>query len=415
MTLYAFDGTWNKDQEGEKGIQDTNVVRFKELYLGNNTEYLEGIGTRFGKIGAIFGGVFGSGGRQRINEMYEELCENWRNGDKIIDIIGFSRGAALAIHFANKIGDEGIIITEKGKTEKATIRFLGVWEIVGSFGLSFDTFIDFQDINLGWRIDTVHESVENCSHAMALDERRETFGVERLNPENKDSKVKEVCFRGVHSDIGGGNENVARSNFALQWMLEQARKAGLTFNETKAKLPRYSETDIFAPISENTDVKIDERRNNLDNAERHSSADPFYLKVGKTHTCRVYAGPKFNWSGVTLRPGEKYSFSVPSDAIWQDKGMKCGPKGWETEELPMYKEMFVREYEQYRRMPDANWFALIGAEGDEDKNLFLIGDCTIEYTVTATAEFDLYLFANDVPSKYDNNLGSFLVTIKRIH
>ena len=31
MALYAFDGTWNLDEADD--IQDTNVVRFKELYL----------------------------------------------------------------------------------------------------------------------------------------------------------------------------------------------------------------------------------------------------------------------------------------------------------------------------------------------------------------------------------------------
>ena len=57
MTLYAFDGTWNSDEVDD--IQDTNVVRFKELYMGNNTEYLEGVGTRFGKVGELLGGLFG--------------------------------------------------------------------------------------------------------------------------------------------------------------------------------------------------------------------------------------------------------------------------------------------------------------------------------------------------------------------
>lgn len=140
MTLYAFDGTWNSDEIDD--IQDTNVVRFKELYMGNNAEYLEGVGTRFGKIGELLGGLFGSGGQTRIDEMYQELCENWQKGDKEIDIIGFSRGAALAVHFANVIGEKGLTLSS-GQVEKPRIRFLGVWDIVGSFGLSFDTFINF--------------------------------------------------------------------------------------------------------------------------------------------------------------------------------------------------------------------------------------------------------------------------------
>ena len=61
---------------------------------------------------------------------------------------------------------------------------------------------------------------------------------------------------------------------------------------------------------------------------------------------------------------------------------------------------------------DANWFALIGALGNDDDDLFLIGDCTLQYT--ASQEVDLYLFANDIPSKYGNNKGFLPVTIQRI-
>lgn len=397
MALYAFDGTWNLDEADD--TQDTNVVRFKELYMGNNAEYVEGVGTRFGKLGHALGGLFGSGGRTRIEEMYEELCENWEHGDRVIDIIGFSRGAALAVHFANVIGEKGVKLSD-GKVEQAQVRFLGVWDIVGSFGLSFDTFVNFQEINLGWNVDTVHQCVGHCFHAMALDERRETFNVTLLDPDHRFGNIREVWFRGVHSDIGGGNTNVARSNIALQWMLEQARACGLKFNETKAKLPRYSEVDRFAPISENQDVKLDPRRKIRDGDEIHPSARPLDLAVGESHACEVLAKSKYNWSGVSLRAGASYTFSVPDGGTWEDASITCGPAGWQTEELPWYKEGIVKAFEKHRRLKDANWFALTGALSDEDKELFLIGDKTDVYT--APHDADLYLFANDMPSKYGN-------------
>ena len=408
MTLYAFDGTWNSDEIDD--IQDTNVVRLKELYMGNNTEYLEGVGTRFGKIGELLGGLFGSGGRTRIDEMYQELCENWQKGDKEIDIIGFSRGAALAVHFANVIGEKGLTLNN-GQVEKPRIRFLGVWDIVGSFGLSFDTFVNFQEINLGWNIDTVHQCVDHCFHAMALDERRETFDVTRLDPDKRYEKISEVWFRGVHSDIGGGNKNVARSNIALQWMLTQARNCGLPLNETKAQLPRYCEVDRFAPISENKDAKIDPRRKVRTGDEIDSSALPRCLDVGESHTCKVFAQSKYNWSGVALRSGASYIFSVPKNTKWKDASIECGSAGWESEELPWYKEGIVKAFEKRRRMKRANWFALVGALGDEDDELFLIGDSPEPYT--APKDTDLYLFANDMPSKYSNNDGFLMVTITR--
>lgn len=32
MALYAFDGTWNEDQE--ENLNDTNVVKFRDAYIG---------------------------------------------------------------------------------------------------------------------------------------------------------------------------------------------------------------------------------------------------------------------------------------------------------------------------------------------------------------------------------------------
>jgi hypothetical protein len=409
MALYAFDGTWNLDEADD--AQDTNVVRFKELYMGNNTEYVEGVGTRFGKLGHLLGGLLGSGGRTRVEEMYEELCENWERGDHEIDIIGFSRGAALAVHFANEIGEKGVKLSN-GDVEQAKVRFLGVWDIVGSFGLSFDTVVNFQEINLGWEIETVNRCVGRCYHAMALDERRETFNLTRLDPDHRCGNIHEVWFRGVHSDIGGGNRNEKRSNIALQWMLEQARGCGLKINETKARLPRYSDTDRFAPISENKDVKVDARRQVLDGDVVDDTAEARDLLIGESHTCEVLAESKYNWSGVRLRQGASYSFSVPAGGTWDDANITCGPAGWESEQLPWYKEGLVRAFERFRRKHDANWFALIGALGDEDDALFVIGDCSQTYV--APREAELYLFANDMPSKYGNNEGSLPVTITRV-
>ncbi len=358
----------------------------------------------------MLGGLFGSGGRTRIEEMYEELCENWQKDDKDIDIIGFSRGAALAVHFANEIGEKGVKLTN-GQVEKPRVRFLGVWDIVGSFGLSFDTFINFQDINLGWNIDTVHQCVNHCFHAMALDERRETFNVTRLDPDNQYENIHEVWFRGVHSDIGGGNINEARSNIALQWMLEQARKCGLPFNDTKAQLPRYSHVNRFAPVSENKDVKIDPRREIGPDDKIDPSAQSLGLTVGESHTCEVLAESKYNWSGVGLRAGASYTFTVPEGDTWDDASITCSPAGWKSDQLPWYKKGIVEAFDKRRRLKDANWFALTGALGDEDKELFLIGDKADPYVAPHGA--DLYLFANDMPSKYGNNKGSLMVTITR--
>src|SRR5881296_3629974 len=100
MALYAFDGTWNKDKAGSD--EDTNVVWFRDAYQETKF-YWEGVGTRFGVLGRIAGGITGAGGKERISEAVKKLKESFKNGDSTIDIVGFSRGAALAVHFANQV------------------------------------------------------------------------------------------------------------------------------------------------------------------------------------------------------------------------------------------------------------------------------------------------------------------------
>jgi hypothetical protein len=65
VALYAFDGTWNADED-EKA-KETNVLVFcKCLPLDMNVFYLEGVGTRIGFIGKLLGGVAVVGGPFRI-------------------------------------------------------------------------------------------------------------------------------------------------------------------------------------------------------------------------------------------------------------------------------------------------------------------------------------------------------------
>jgi hypothetical protein len=129
MALYAFDGTWNSatlnddiEQENE-----TNVANFSEAYTGPKW-YVSGPGTRFRDVGRAMGGAFGAGGPERVKEAYKQFCKNWAQDDHIIDVIGFSRGAALALDFANKIVDDGIRRPDSKAVveERPHIRFLGL-------------------------------------------------------------------------------------------------------------------------------------------------------------------------------------------------------------------------------------------------------------------------------------------------
>lgn len=222
MALYAFDGTWNEEKDAGHYGQNTNVVRFRDAYEGQREFYTKGVGTRYGIIGKILGGAFGVGGRERIEQASKQLAKNFAAGDTEIDIIGFSRGAALALHFANVIDRKGVRDAASGKLVERhpKIRFLGLWDVVAAFGIPIDIGIHFSRINLGYVL-SLPDNVEHCFHALALDERRQAFRPTRTKG------GYEVWFRGVHSDIGGGNENTKLNNITLRWMLKKAIIIGL--------------------------------------------------------------------------------------------------------------------------------------------------------------------------------------------
>jgi uncharacterized protein (DUF2235 family) len=218
MALYAFDGTWNSDKPGSQ--HDTNVLWFRRAYT-RECFYREGVGTRFGPFGQAVGGITGAGGHTRVHEGLQQLEQNVAAGDPDIDIVGFSRGAALALDFANRVNQ---------LPGSPTIRFLGLWDCVPSFGVAS------VDLDPSWELD-LPDNVAKCYHAMALEERRHTFHLHRLSARvddaDQEGRLFEVWFRGVHSDVGGGNDNPALSSIALNWLLRKAVSCQLPIDNAK--------------------------------------------------------------------------------------------------------------------------------------------------------------------------------------
>ncbi len=263
MAVYAFDGTWNlrdlkdailtvqpsqygPDAAFRRDTEETNVHRFCEYVGLERCEYLQGVGTRFGALGRIVGGAFGVGAKYRVRRMYRALCERYAT-DTDIDIIGFSRGAATAVHFANVVHTYGVRDpthrhaawhwdpllglswrlpkarrTAAGATPSADdpppIRFLGVWDTVASIGLPIGPFRNRPTTR--WRVSTIPPNVRRSFHAMALDEVRATFALIRPARTESQARHYEVWFRGVHSNVGGGYQDRGLSDIALAWMLE---------------------------------------------------------------------------------------------------------------------------------------------------------------------------------------------------
>jgi len=246
MALYAFDGTWQEDEiPNMPDKTDTNVVRFLDAYQGKKA-YLEGIGLRKGFIGKLIGGLTGAGGRTRIREALQQLDQNVISGDQTVDVVGFSRGAALALHFANQVGR---------KYPNADIRFVGLWDTVASFGIPGNL------INFGWQL-TLADRVKRCYHMMALDERRGAFPLTRIrgrrNQTIGENRLQEVWFRGVHSDIGSWI-NPPLNNISLCWLLKCALADGLPIDADQIETSRQL-IQPDAPISQNSGRKTKPRQ-----------------------------------------------------------------------------------------------------------------------------------------------------------
>jgi uncharacterized protein (DUF2235 family) len=264
MALYAFDGTGNEDQSDD--THDSNVVRFFSAYVdpAKNADpdkefgslYLKGIGRRaFTTIGKGVSEALGVGGHHRVQEAMQRLKSNRSRGDTIVDVVGFSRGAALSVSFANRIAAE---------VPGQSIRFVGVFDLVGQFGLPG------REVNAG-HVLTLPANVQCCRHAMALDETRKLFPLTRLcdaTGKPADSLV-ELWFRGVHSDVGGGNGNRGLNWVALHWMFMSARRAGLPIDQAAID-KNLTDRGLAQQISDHK-LDFEKRRTFFDTDCLHSS------------------------------------------------------------------------------------------------------------------------------------------------
>jgi uncharacterized protein (DUF2235 family) len=218
MALYAFDGTGNEDEDN-----DTNALEFFRAFqdpLKNDDPkkpvgslYLKGIGTRAQtRPGELLSEKWGLGGHRRVREALDRLENNQAAGDTAIHTVGFSRGAALALSFANEVAH---------KYPALNVGFVGLFDVVGQFGLPG------REINAGHDLRRPPRAGRIC-HAMALDESRLFFPLTRISSDGvADPQVVEVWFRGVHSDIGGGNHNRSLNWIALHWLFQEAIRFGL--------------------------------------------------------------------------------------------------------------------------------------------------------------------------------------------
>jgi uncharacterized protein (DUF2235 family) len=220
-----FDGTgnniWNDEKIGD-GSQ-TNVAKLYSLYEDQDYEvlYEEGVGTEKYRgdvpdpltfddteIKAIINGdiqkdekydafpemAFGTTAKSHVEDMLVKISnviEQHPDKEIVIDVYGFSRGAAEARDFVNEINK--LYAKADGSS---VVGFVGLFDTVASIGLAGD-----EDFSLNLNLND--DSAERIVHLVAEDEVRSNFPIDTFAFSTSDV-IYEKKLNGVHSDIGGG-------------------------------------------------------------------------------------------------------------------------------------------------------------------------------------------------------------------
>jgi RHS repeat-associated protein len=224
LVLFAFDGTNNSNPPPGKD-DFSNVYKFFLAYDTSQNGpawYMNGIGRDDPDSGIksnLTDVANANTGHERVRFMQKRLDDymsktTFQKGAVVnIDIVGFSRGAAMARDFANRVASR--LKTDKYKDSGACvqIRFLGLWDTVAQFGVNGAD-------NTEWQL-AIPAEAKNVFHAVALNEHRYAFPGEAIG-----SGIQRG-FIGSHADIGGSYGTGDLSDVALNWIVEQAKATGI--------------------------------------------------------------------------------------------------------------------------------------------------------------------------------------------
>jgi uncharacterized protein (DUF2235 family) len=222
--IFCFDGTCNSAEDWDDFFIDSSVTNILKLHLmfggkltpehhdtfqvnSQRSFYYSGVGTRGNwfqrQLNTLFAPSYGDID-DIINEATSDL-ENYFNIDDEIYIFGFSRGAAIARMFAAQLPHP--------------VKFIGVFDTVAATKGSLDLNPQsYPSSGIVFENGTLGEHIEKAVHLLALDEKRIVFQPTLFN---KDDRVSEIWFAGVHSDIGGSYWYDGLSDICLQYMIEQ--------------------------------------------------------------------------------------------------------------------------------------------------------------------------------------------------
>ena len=271
-----YDGTWNRrDSHTNVSVARDRVRSEGPRDPQQPVFYDEGVGTRW--YDRVRGGLFGFGLSRNIRQGWRWLAEVYRPGDEIY-VFGFSRGAYTARSLVGLIRKCGVLKdpspelarraykevyrdkslhpdapaaaafrAQYAHADRTRVRFIGVWDTVGSLGIPGGLRLPFSRGYYDWHDTELSSIVDRAYHAVAIDEHRKDFPPtlwSSVKPDNEE--VEQVWFPGAHANVGGGYDGDALCRVPLHWMLAKAQAAGLELRANPEPGPR----DHLAPVAD---------------------------------------------------------------------------------------------------------------------------------------------------------------------
>ncbi|KAJ7786267.1 hypothetical protein B0H16DRAFT_25079 [Mycena metata] len=296
--IVCCDGTWQDGVSTENRQSYTNILRLARTINHEDSRshppipqivfYQSGIGSEKSFYSEYIVGTTGSTLADKVEEAYGFIAHNYFPGDEIF-LFGFSRGAYTARMTALFIGKIGVLdradmdhfagifmaYQRLGKSKDEadiqrlnaelapwthhdspgkrradsddhtfSIKFVGVFETVGSLGLPEElthrsphvrNLFGFNDTLLG-------EHIQRAYQALALNEPRADFNCCKFEQSpgglRKGQVLRQCWFTGCHADVGGGYKAHDLADLTLFWMasnLEDHLSLDYTYLESLPK------------------------------------------------------------------------------------------------------------------------------------------------------------------------------------
>ena len=233
------------------------IYRLLERETGHSVYYEPGIEWRgWRHVAEVMAGV---GINLQIRRAYTFLARRYEPGDRVY-LLGYSRGAYAVRALAGMIDRVGLLRAEHSSDTRveeaydhyredpttpaarsfaarycharAAIAAVGAFDTVQAVGIRWPVLWRlFPEVH-AFRSHRLGRAVERGFHAMALDETRNAYALERWRTHgDRTASVEQVWFRGTHGDVGGhlGGRAGSRplANVSLRWMLGRMAATGL--------------------------------------------------------------------------------------------------------------------------------------------------------------------------------------------